>query len=55
VILPLRIAQLVLHRRRHLRELTVAMPYLVLFMTSWACGELMGYLCGEGESVRRWA
>ena len=55
MILPLRIAQLILHRRRHLRELTVAMPYLVLFMTSWACGELMGYLCGEGESVRRWA
>lgn len=55
VILPLRMARLVLQRRRHLRELTVAMPYLVLFMTSWACGELMGYLCGEGESVRQWA
>lgn len=54
LILPMRIAQLVLQRRRHLWELTVAMPYLVLFMTSWACGELMGYLCGEGESVRQW-
>ncbi|MEC4888439.1 MAG: glycosyltransferase [Nitrospira sp.] len=55
VILPLRIARVVLRRGRHLRELTAAMPYLVLFMTSWACGELMGYLCGEGESVRQWA
>lgn len=55
VILPLRIARLVLQRQRHLWELTVAMPYLVLFMTSWACGEFMGYLCGEGESVRQWA
>jgi GT2 family glycosyltransferase len=55
LILPLRIAQVVLHRHRYLRELTVAMPYLILFMTSWACGEFMGYLCGEGESVRQWA
>ncbi|MGE0470177.1 MAG: glycosyltransferase [Nitrospira sp.] len=54
LILPLRIAQLVLNRRRHLWELTIAMPYLVLFMASWACGELMGYVCGEGESVRQW-
>ena len=55
VILPLRIARLVLQRKRHLRELMLAMPYLVLFMTSWACGEFMGYLSGEGESARQWA
>jgi hypothetical protein len=55
LILPLRIAQLVLNRGRHLSELTIAMPYLVLFMTSWACGEFMGYLSGEGESARQWA
>jgi len=55
LILPMRIAQLCLRRRRHLRELTIAMPYLILFMTSWACGELMGYLYGEGESVQQWA
>lgn len=55
VILPLRIARVVLQRKRHVRELMLALPYLVLFMTSWACGELMGYLCGEGESVSQWA
>lgn len=55
VILPLRIARLVLLRKRHVRELMLALPYLVLFMMSWACGELMGYLCGEGESVSQWA
>lgn len=54
LILPWRIAQRVLRRRRHLQELMVAMPYLTLFMTSWACGELIGYLCGEGKSVRQW-
>lgn len=55
LILPLRIVQLVLNRQRHFRELIVAMPYLVLFMTSWACGEFIGYLWGEGDSVRQWA
>lgn len=55
VILPMRIAWRTFQKRRRLRELASAFPYLILFMTSWACGECIGYLFGEGESVKQWA
>jgi GT2 family glycosyltransferase len=54
LILPLRIVRRVLQKRRHVRELCRSFPYLILFMSSWACGEFAGYLSGEGDSVRRW-
>ncbi len=54
LILPLRIAARALRKRRHVGALAIALPYLSVFMTSWACGECVGYLFGEGESVNQW-
>lgn len=54
LLLPLRIASRTLQRKRHVGALAVAFPYLSIFMTSWACGECVGYLFGEGESVKQW-
>ena len=54
MILPWRIARRVITKRRHLYQLWRSLPYLMVFMTSWACGECYGYLAGEGDSVKRW-
>lgn len=54
LILPMRIAVRTLKKRRHIGALMRACPVLMLFMTSWACGEFVGYLFGEGESVKQW-
>jgi GT2 family glycosyltransferase len=54
LILPFRITRLVVTKQRHLRQLWRSLPYLVLFMASWACGECCGYLLGEGDSAKRW-
>lgn len=54
LILPLRIIVRTVRRRRHLGALAAALPYLSLFLTTWACGECIGYLFGEGDSVKQW-
>jgi hypothetical protein len=54
LILPLRIAMRVFKKGRHLREMWRSLPYLMLFMASWAYGEFCGYLLGEGNSAKRW-
>lgn len=54
VLLPVRAAAQVISKRRRRKELILAMPYLVLLMTSWACGEFCGYLFGEGRSGEQW-
>lgn len=54
VLLPARIARQVLQKRRHARELLRAFPYLLLFMSAWAAGELCGYAAGPGASTARW-
>lgn len=53
-LLPARIAWRILRKRKHGRELLMALPYLVFFMSSWACGELCGYVAGPGQSARHW-
>ena len=55
VILPGRIVIRTLRNRRHVRELMLALPHVLLLMASWSYGEFTGYLCGEGGSGSRWA
>jgi hypothetical protein len=54
ILLPARIVAQVWSKRRRRYELALAMPYLLLLMTSWACGEFCGYVFGEGRSGTRW-
>jgi glycosyltransferase involved in cell wall biosynthesis len=49
-----RVVRLTLERRRHLGPVVRAIPWLIVFDTSWALGELVGYLLGPGKSVARW-
>lgn len=56
LILPLmywRIAGSVLTRRRHLRELALATPLILLYTGVWAAGEALGYAFGGGRSLLR--
>jgi GT2 family glycosyltransferase len=48
-----RIARNVLSRRRYGRELALATPLIVLYMTVWAGGEAIGYVFGGGRSLLR--
>jgi GT2 family glycosyltransferase len=48
-----RIARNVVRRRRHLRELVLATPLLVLYLLATALGESAGYAAGGGRSLLR--
>ena len=48
-----RIARSVLSRRRHRRELALATPLILLYMSVWAGGEAIGYVFGGGRSLLR--
>ena len=47
IVLPVRVALRILPKRRHLLELVLCFPLLVILMTSWAAGEFCGYLGAE--------
>jgi len=49
-----RIVRLIAGRRRLRAQFVRAVPWLVVFATSWAAGELVGYLFGPGESAQHW-
>ena len=54
---PLQVARVVrnvLSRRRHVRALFRALPWVALFAASWSWGEFLGYLRGPGGSVNQW-
>jgi len=44
-----RIARHVFRRRRHIPQLLLATPVILLFLASWATGEVMGYLAPTGH------
>lgn len=44
-----RIARQVLRRRRHIAQWLLATPVMLLFLTSWATGEAMGYVAPSGH------
>jgi hypothetical protein len=48
-----RVAKDVLTRRRQRRELALATPLILLYMTVWAGGEAIGYAFGGGRSLLR--
>ena len=43
----------VLQKGRHRRELAQSVPLLLLFVSSWALGEVVGYWTGPGDSLSR--
>lgn len=54
VLMPLRILLLILKRRRHGREWVTSLPHLLAISASWAFGELLGSLGGDGGSAAEW-
>ncbi|MEP7308825.1 MAG: glycosyltransferase [Acidobacteriota bacterium] len=49
-----RIIRLIAARGRLIVQLVRAIPWFVVFGTSWAAGELVGYLFGPGKSAQHW-
>lgn len=52
-LLLVRIARCVLAKRRNLREFLLGLPVILLFVISWALGEMAGHLGGAGDSLER--
>lgn len=48
-----RILRCVLSKRRNFRQLLLGLPAIILFVLSWAAGEIVGYLAGPGDSLER--
>lgn len=48
-----RIASCVMRKKRHVKELLLAMPYLLVFTSVWAVGEIVGHLLGPGQSLHK--
>lgn len=46
-----RIARNVFRKRSHRREFVLAAPIVMLFVTTWALGEAVGYVFGGGRSL----
>lgn len=41
-------------RKRFVGRLVVALPWILVFVTSWSAGEIAGCLLGAGHSAERW-
>ena len=54
VLLSARIAAWTISKGRHIKELILSFPCILLLMTIWSFGEFCGYLSGEGRSARQW-
>jgi hypothetical protein len=49
-----RLTRVVGSRRRFFGRLVQALPWIVVFASSWSVGEAVGYLSGPGDSLSRW-
>jgi len=49
-----RIIKNVSRKKRYVLPCIFALPWLILFSSSWAGGELLGYLFGAGQSEAQW-
>ena len=49
-----RIVRRTASRKRLVGRLLQALPWMVVFTTSWSLGEAMGYAWGAGDSAARW-
>ncbi len=52
-LLLLRMASILRQKRRRLKEFVQAVPFIGIFLLSWAWGEAVGALAGPGESLAR--
>ena len=43
----------VMSKRRNRAELVRSLPLLVLFVSAWAMGEMVGYVAGPGDSLSK--
>jgi hypothetical protein len=52
-LLLLRIGRNLMTKKRLIKQFIRALPYLIIFVLIWACGELVGYLRGPGDALSR--
>ncbi|SRR5579884_793839 len=52
-VLLVRIWRCVSQKRRNRREFLLGLPIIILFVISWAVGEMVGYIAGPGDSLAR--
>ncbi|MCL6646953.1 MAG: glycosyltransferase [Chloroflexi bacterium] len=52
-LLPVRTFRRIWRKGAHRRELLLSFPILLSFFASWAAGEMVGYLFGEGDASRK--
>ncbi len=52
-LLTWRIARQVFGKKRHMKQFLLSVPLLLVFMVSYALGELVGYLFGSGQSLAK--
>ena len=52
-LLLLRIGRNLMTKKRLIPQFIRALPYLIIFVLIWACGELVGYLRGPGDALSR--
>ena len=43
----------IIAKRRHIAKLVQSLPFLALFVSSWAAGEIVGYWAGPGDSLAK--
>ena len=48
-----RIAQQIVQKRRHMKQLILTTPLLAIITVVWASGEVVGSLFGPGQSLRK--
>jgi hypothetical protein len=50
-LLLLRIGRNLMTKKRFIPQFTRALPYLIVFVVIWACGEVVGYVIGPGNAL----
>lgn len=53
-LLSARIVLRVVRKKRHVKELLLSLPQILLLMTGWSVGEFCGYAFGQGASAEKW-
>jgi hypothetical protein len=49
-----RLAREVAKRHRYQVEFFLSIPWVMIFLSSWSLGELIGYAAGAGHSADEW-
>lgn len=49
-----RLATVILNRKQYQTQFFFSLPWIMIFLSSWSFGELLGYAAGPGRSPEQW-